>query len=118
MRRYDLSKKERSYFGIEMRLMKKIEKKNQKHKEEISDIKEELKIVRKKVKMISKTLNPNVVIVKRKKYTQGKVWFFGKWKWVHIGSNELLKNHSKDELKKIGERQFIKSLVKKDLDEL
>ena len=116
MRRYDLSKKERSYFGIEMRLMKKIEKKNQKHKEEISDIKEELKIVRKKVKMISKTLNPNVVIVKRKKYTQGKVWFFGKWKWVHIGSNELLKNHSKDELKKIGVRQFIKSLSKVELN--
>ena len=52
-----------------------------------------------------------VYLVKNDKTIRGKVYYRNKWRWIHVGQTQSLKDKSDIDLKKIVKDKFFKTLV-------
>ena len=103
-------------------MIKNREDKKQNLDDEISRIQRELSLRTKQIKELSKFLSPKVYLIrssKNEKYKRirGKIWFsFGnqksRWVWVNIGTEEMLKDKTDEELKELGKRMFFQTISK------
>ena len=104
------------------RMIKNREDKKQNLDDEISRIQRELSLRTKQIKELSKFLSPKVYLIrssKNEKYKRirGKIWLsFGnqksRWVWVNIGTEEMLKDKTDEELKELGKRMFFQTISK------
>ena len=99
------------------RMIKTRESKKQKLDEEIDTLKNELQGRKKQIKNLSKFLGPSISILHRKKYNRivGSVYLsFGNKKsryiQFHLGTEEILKDKTKEELKEMTRRLFLRKI--------
>ena len=99
------------------RMIKTRESKKQKLDEEIDTLKNELKERKRQIINLSKFLNPSISILRRKKYNRivGSVYLsFGNKKSRYIqfqlGTYKDMKDKSKDELKEMTRRLFLRKI--------
>tara|TARA_B100000315_G_scaffold255549_1_gene299174 strand:- start:602 stop:1075 length:474 start_codon:yes stop_codon:yes gene_type:complete len=98
----------------------KLDKEKQKLDDEIQTINEELQERTKQIKELSKFMSPSISIVspnKKDKYKRYrcKVYLsFGnkksRYMWINLGTEEMLKDYSKDELRELGRREFLRKI--------
>ena len=102
------------------RMIKNRENKKSKLDDEISVLNDGLLERKNQIKKLSKLLNPSISIVspnKKDKYKRyrGKVYLsFGNKKsryiWINLGTEEMLKGKTKDELRELCRREFLRRI--------
>ena len=102
------------------RMIKNRENKKDKLDDEISDLKRELDDRKRQIKELSKYLNPSISVVSPKKTDKYKRWrgkvylSFGNKKsryvWFNLGTDEMLKGKSRDELREMTRRLFLRKM--------
>jgi hypothetical protein len=102
------------------RMIKNRESKKENLDDEISKLNEELQERKKQIKELSKLLNPSISIVspnkndKYKRYRCKVYLSFGnnksRYMWINLGTEEMLKGKSKDELRELGRREFLRKI--------
>jgi len=99
------------------RMIKLRQSKKEKLDDEIKKLNDELVVRKKQIKELSKFLNPSISILRRKKYNRivGSVYLsFGNKKSRYIqfqlGTYKDMKNKSKDELKEMTRRLFLRKI--------
>ena len=102
------------------RMIKNRENKKSKLDDEISGLNDELEERKKQIKELSKFMSPSISIVspnKKDKYKRYrcKVYLsFGnkksRYMWINLGTEEMLKDYSKDELRELGRREFLRKI--------
>ncbi len=102
------------------RMIKNRENKKSKLDDEISGLNDELEERKKQIKELSKFMSPSISIVspnkndKYKRYRCKVYLSFGNKKsryiWINLGTEEMLKDYSKDELRELGRREFLRKI--------
>ena len=102
------------------RMIKNRENKKSKLDDEISGLNDELEERKKQIKELSKFMSPSISIVspnkndKYKRYRCKVYLSFGnkksRYMWINLGTEEMLKDYSKDELRELGRREFLRKI--------
>ena len=115
----------REFLGRERQLQKMIQKRYErieKNKSEIEEYTKELKQIRDTIKTILDKNEIKIILLKEKTRYRGKVWWWGDYRFFHLGQNhtidEIKKNNkwNESELKNylidMGKRRFVELLIR------
>ena len=115
----------REFLGRERQLQKMIQKRYErieKNKSEIEEYTKELKQIRDTIKTILDKNQIKIILLKEKTRYRGKVWWWGKYRFFHLGQkhtiDEIKKNNKwneselKDYLIDMGKRKFVEMLIR------
>jgi len=90
-----------------------------KREKELSKLQSEMVLINKELDLFSKVLKNvvdsperklSIVLRRQSRYTQGKVYWVGKWRYFHLGRTDKLSGESDDDLKMRVRELFLKKL--------
>ena len=115
----------REFLGKERRLQRMIQIRKDRietNQSEIEEYTKELKQIRDTIKTILDKNQIKIILLKEKTRYRGKVWWWGKYRFFHLGQNhtidEIKKNNKwneselKDYLIDMGKRKFVEMLIR------